>query len=421
MTQICSPIKVSYVPDCISCHKTTQETIPYDFNTSSPLQYVTFPVNPNAGDLHIALFRDYTSYYKYTGTEWNNEGYKMGITDSGAPEWGDILNKPTTFTPAAHLHPISEVVNLQTTLTGLQNDLTVAEGDIADLQTNKAEAIHTHVIADVTGLQQELDDINTAISLTGDNWGTQVVEHDSTLTGTGVVGDLLSLADGAVTETKIQNGAVTTLKVVDGAITNPKIADLAVTTTKLSNSAVTDIKIANGSVTTNKLGDSAVIDTKISDGAVTTNKIANNSVTIDKLPAGGSSITFLNGVGSWATPAANIAYAEDILTSGDVNLTNSELAIVSLSLSAGTWLISATATIDSNSGGTALNEAILYNETAAQEIFRTKNHLAANLFASLSLQRAVVLGGTSTISLRLSGNQTAAINNQTIITAIKLS
>lgn len=399
MPQICNPIKVSYVPDCISCHKTTQEAVPYDFNTSSPLQYVTFPINPNAGDLHIVLFRDYTSYYKYTGTEWNNEGYKIGITDSGELEWDDILNKPTTFTPAPHTHPISGVVNLQSTLTGLQNDLTVAEGDIVDLQANKAEVIHTHVIGDITGLQQELDDINTAISLTGDNWGTQVVEHDSTLTGTGVIGNLLSLADGAVTETKIQNGAVTTLKVVDGAITNPKIVDSAVTTPKISNNAVTDIKIANN--------------------AVTTNKIANNAVTIDKLPAGGSSTTFLNGAGAWAAPSLSYVsqvYAGAYFNSGTIG---PYISILSVSLTPGVWLFSSSVAITHN-GDVRTNVRISFNSTPLVTSYVATR---ANATSSVSISQPISVSSTANLELLVQyfNNEYTVLGDVTYITAIKLS
>ena len=32
------------------------------------------------------------------------------------PNWSEISGKPTTFTPSAHTHTISEVTNLQTTL-----------------------------------------------------------------------------------------------------------------------------------------------------------------------------------------------------------------------------------------------------------------------------------------------------------------
>jgi hypothetical protein len=41
---------------------------------------------------------------------------------SGSSDWADIANKPATFPPAAHNHPISEVTNLQTALDGKVND-----------------------------------------------------------------------------------------------------------------------------------------------------------------------------------------------------------------------------------------------------------------------------------------------------------
>ena len=34
----------------------------------------------------------------------------------GTMEWDDILNKPTSFTPSAHTHSISDITNLQTSL-----------------------------------------------------------------------------------------------------------------------------------------------------------------------------------------------------------------------------------------------------------------------------------------------------------------
>ena len=49
-------------------------------------------------------------------------------------EWDNILNKPSSFTPSAHTHAISEITNLQSTLDG------------------KAAASHTHAIADITNI-----------------------------------------------------------------------------------------------------------------------------------------------------------------------------------------------------------------------------------------------------------------------------
>lgn len=69
----------------------------------------------------------------WTGTEWDNLGSQVVLT------WDAIQSKPSTFTPSAHTHAISEVTDLQTTLDG------------------KAAAEHTHDISDVTGLQTALD------------------------------------------------------------------------------------------------------------------------------------------------------------------------------------------------------------------------------------------------------------------------
>lgn len=55
------------------------------------------------------------------------------------PDWNDIQNKPTTFSPEAHTHNISEITNLTTEL------------------SNKADINHNHQISDVQNLQTTLD------------------------------------------------------------------------------------------------------------------------------------------------------------------------------------------------------------------------------------------------------------------------
>ena len=54
-------------------------------------------------------------------------------------DWSGVQNKPSTFTPSAHTHTISNVTGLQDALNG------------------KAASSHTHTIANVTGLQSALD------------------------------------------------------------------------------------------------------------------------------------------------------------------------------------------------------------------------------------------------------------------------
>ena len=51
------------------------------------------------------------------------------------PTWSEISGKPTTFTPSAHTHTISEVINLQSTLANKEDKLNAVNlGEILDTQ-----------------------------------------------------------------------------------------------------------------------------------------------------------------------------------------------------------------------------------------------------------------------------------------------
>jgi hypothetical protein len=85
----------------------------------------------------------------------------------GSSDWNDITNKPSTFTPSAHSHVISDVTGLQTALNGkAASSHSHVISDVTGLQTaldgkqasgSYAAASHSHIIADVTGLQTALD------------------------------------------------------------------------------------------------------------------------------------------------------------------------------------------------------------------------------------------------------------------------
>ncbi len=79
----------------------------------------------------------------------------------------------------------------------------------------------------------------------GDNWGTQVVLTDITLTGSGTAASPLKIADNGVTSSKIQDGTIATIDLADDAVTNAKIINTAVSTDKLANNAVTAPKLAS--------------------------------------------------------------------------------------------------------------------------------------------------------------------------------
>lgn len=88
---------------------------------------------------------------------------KLGSTSTGGGGdvfWGDILDKPSAFTPSSHTHSISDVTSLQTTLDGkASTSHSHIIGDVTGLQTaldGKASSTHTHTQSDITNLTTDL-------------------------------------------------------------------------------------------------------------------------------------------------------------------------------------------------------------------------------------------------------------------------
>ncbi len=141
-----------------------------------------------------------------------------------------------------------------------------ADGD-ADA-TNELQKIS------ISGTVLTLDKSGGSVTLpsggtSGDNWGTQAVLTDGSLTGNGTGTSLLKIADNGVTSAKIQDNGVVTAD----------LADQTVSTAKLGNLAVSADKIQNGAVITDKLANNAVIAEKIANGAITGAKIAQAGAT----------------------------------------------------------------------------------------------------------------------------------------------
>jgi len=61
---------------------------------------IDFPNSPAVDDVFTAG----TSTYKWTGVAWI-------ANNLGATAWVDITGKPTTFTPSAHTHTISQITD----------------------------------------------------------------------------------------------------------------------------------------------------------------------------------------------------------------------------------------------------------------------------------------------------------------------
>jgi hypothetical protein len=147
----------------------------------------------------------------------------------------------------------------------------------------------------------------------GDNWGTQTVVTDATLSGNGTSSTPLKIADNGVNSSKI----------ADGSISSADLANSTITTDKINAGAVTGAMIAQASATSGQalkwngttwapaadetgtgiptgpaggdlsglypnpiLGDGKVTSSKILDGTIASPDLAGNAVTTDKINAG---------------------------------------------------------------------------------------------------------------------------------------
>jgi hypothetical protein len=91
------------------------------------------------------------------------------------------------------------------------------------------------------------------------------------------------LADGAVSTAKITNASVTNAKLAQLSVTSDKVADDSISTSKLAPLSVIGDKIASNTISTTKIQDNAITSAKVADSSVITAKIADNSITESKL------------------------------------------------------------------------------------------------------------------------------------------
>ncbi len=164
------------------------------------------------------------------------------------------------------------------------------------------------------------------VTLPGDNWGSQSVMTDGTMSGNGTFANPLKISRQAASEGQVLKwngttwapgtdetggsagsnptgpaggdlfgsypdpligfGKVTSVKILDGTIVAEDIATGAVDSEKILDGSIGTPDLANSSVVSAKLGNASVVADKIMDGAVTSSKIAEGAVIADKISSG---------------------------------------------------------------------------------------------------------------------------------------
>lgn len=111
------------------------------------------------------------------------------------------------------------------------------------------------------------------LSSTGDNWGSQTVATDATLTGNGTSAIPLKVADNGINSVNIRDGSIVTADLSNSTVTTDKLGNLAVSNEKMQNGAVTSDKLGTNAVTTDKIDAGAVTGAKIAQGGATSGQI----------------------------------------------------------------------------------------------------------------------------------------------------
>ena len=113
--------------------------------------------------------------------------------------------------------------------------------------------------------------------------GSQLLTPDQRIASVGyamLAGEALTVADGAITLSKIATGGITSDKIATGAVTADGIATGAVTADGIATGAVTADGIAIGAVTADGIATGAITADKLASGSLTEGLAAEGSVII---------------------------------------------------------------------------------------------------------------------------------------------
>jgi hypothetical protein len=149
---------------------------------------------------------------KASGTNYDTEWATGG--GGGVSSWNDLTDKPATFPPSSHTHPISEVTNLQTSLDGkAATSHTHTASQVTDFNTAAAAAAPVQSVAGRTGaITLAVADVSGAVSTSDSRLSDE--RPDNTFR---IVGSSDATKKVAFEVDGITTGTVRTLSVADAS------------------------------------------------------------------------------------------------------------------------------------------------------------------------------------------------------------
>jgi hypothetical protein len=253
----------------------------------------------------------------FDGTWTSLTGKPSFATVATSGSYNDLLNRPTLFSGS-----YNDLTNKPVLFNGTWSSLTGKPTTLAGYGITDADGSITNEIQSLSlsGTLLTLSNGGGTVTLPssggGDNWGTQTVVTNTTLTGAGTTASPLAVVNTTITPSwsNIQGipagfaDGIDNIDDADNSITNEiQALSLSGTVLSLSNgggsvtlpssgggdnwgtqTVVTDATLAgNGTTATPlRIADNGVATVKIASAAVTADKLAASSVTSDKISAG---------------------------------------------------------------------------------------------------------------------------------------
>jgi hypothetical protein len=286
-----------------------------------------------------------------------NSGASAGGGGGGTVEWVDVQNKPSTFPPSAHTHPISDVTGLQLALDGKQstgNYLTAQTGMVS-VQGSTGSIVFSNSNGVTFGGNNGTITASVQTNyLTTARASNDAVGLNTALTGNGVAWTVnssgISLSVPAYLTTAQAPGAYLTTAMLSNAVT------------------ISNIRVSAGTASNNLSALTLSNSNGVSFGL-------NGSVITASVAAAGGAQTGISGISAGTTQ----------MTSGTLSIANSNG--ISFGMNGNT--LTATVATNYQSQGAYLTTAALSNHSHA---FATTTTNGASIVVGTSNSNGVTIG-----------------------------